>query len=67
LAWSDIFASPALFGRYWPKLMRSYVVEALTRPKTGEQASIDDAREFLRPLVGQERNRASDLQPEAGN
>jgi hypothetical protein len=54
VAWSDIFASPALFGRYWPKLLRSYVVEALARPKTGEQASVDDAREFLRPLVGHE-------------
>ena len=54
VAWSDIFASPALFGRYWPKLLRSYVVEALTRPKTGEQASIDDARKFLAPLAGHE-------------
>jgi len=54
VAWGDIFASPALFGRYWPKLLRSYVVEALTRPKSGEQPSIDDAREFLKPLVGHE-------------
>jgi hypothetical protein len=54
VAWSDIFASPALFARYWPKLLRSYVVEALARPKTGEQASVNDAREFLRPLMGHE-------------
>jgi len=54
VAWSDIFASAALFVRYWPKLLRSYVVEALTRPKTGEQASVNDAREFLRPLIGHE-------------
>ena len=54
VAWSDIFASPALFDRYWSKLLRSYVVEALARPQYKEHASLDDAREFLRPLQGRE-------------
>jgi len=54
VAWSDIFASPTLFERYWPKLLRSYVIEALTRPRTGEQPSIDDVRDFLMPLAGHE-------------
>jgi hypothetical protein len=54
VAWSDIFASHEMFERYWPKLLRSYVVEALARPQTREQASLDDAREFLRPLTGHE-------------
>lgn len=54
LAWSDAFASSALFERYWPKLLRSYVVEALARPHTKEQPTLDDAREFLQPLVGHE-------------
>jgi len=54
LAWSDIFASGEMFGRYWQKLLPSYVVEALARPQTKEQASLDDAREFLRPLTGHE-------------
>ena len=54
VAWSDIFASPALFDRYWSKLLRSYVVEAMARPQTKEHASLDDAREFLRPLEGRE-------------
>ncbi len=54
VAWSDIFASTTLFERYWPKLLRSYVIEALTRPRNGEQSSIDDARDFLMPLTGHE-------------
>jgi hypothetical protein len=49
VAWSDVFASSALFESYWPKLLRSYVIEALTRPATRETASLDDARDFLRP------------------
>jgi hypothetical protein len=55
VAWADVFASPKLFEGYWPKLVRSYVVEALARPQTREQASINDAREFLRPLQGREQ------------
>jgi len=54
LAWSDAFASATLFERYWPKLLRSYVVEALARPQTKERPSLDDAREFLQPLAGHE-------------
>jgi hypothetical protein len=54
VAWSDVFASPALFERYWPKLLRSYVVEALSRPQSREHASLDDAREFLQHLDGRE-------------
>jgi len=54
VAWSDVFASPELFASYWPKLLRSYVVEALARPETHEHASLDDARQFLMPLVGRE-------------
>ncbi len=52
VAWSDIFASSELFDAYWPKLLRSYVVEAMTRPAVRETASLDDARDFLRPVTG---------------
>jgi len=51
-AWSDIFASSQLFDSYWPKLLRSYVVEAMTRPGIRRLASLDDARDFLRPATG---------------
>jgi hypothetical protein len=52
VAWSDVFASSQLFDTYWPKLLRSYVVEALTRPAVRETATLDDARDFLRPATG---------------
>jgi hypothetical protein len=55
VAWSDIFASSQLFDAYWPKLLRSYAVEALTRPTTREKVSFDDARDFLRPATGHVR------------
>jgi hypothetical protein len=54
VAWSDIFASGDLFGHYWRKLLRSYAVEALTRPTYREVASHENANEFLRRLNGRE-------------
>jgi hypothetical protein len=54
VAWSDIFASPELFNHYWMKLLRSYSVEALARPKVREVAAESDAREFLRRLNGKQ-------------
>jgi hypothetical protein len=55
VAWSDIFASSQLFEAYWPKLLRSYAVEALTRPAAREKVSFEDARDFLRPAAGHVR------------
>jgi hypothetical protein len=55
VAWSDIFASSQLFDAYWPKLLRSYAVEALTRPEIRQAASLDDARDFLRQPTGHVR------------
>jgi ARG/rhodanese/phosphatase superfamily protein len=52
VAWSDVFASSQLFDSYWPKLLRSYVVEAMTRPRILRAATFDDARDFLRPATG---------------
>ncbi len=57
LAWADLFANPDLFARYWPKLLRSYVVEALNRPKPKEAApDVARAQEFLTPLRGTEKS-----------
>lgn len=45
LVWVDAFASPSLFAKYWPKLLKSYVVDAMgdsadgkTKVPTAEQA-----------------------------
>jgi hypothetical protein len=54
VAWSDIFASGDLFDHYWRKLLRSYSVEALTRPSYRMAASRENAMEFLRRLNGRE-------------
>jgi hypothetical protein len=62
VAWSDIFASGELFDNYWPKLLRSYAVEAVARPTLRETASAEDARGFLRRLSGREVQ-----ETEAGN
>lgn len=55
VAWSDIFASGDLFDHYWRKLLRSYAVEAVARPTLREKASLNDAREFLQRLDGNEK------------
>ena len=54
VAWSDIFASGDLFDHYWHKLLRSYAVEALTRPSYRQAATRENASEFLRRLNGRE-------------
>jgi len=55
VAWSDIFASSELFDQYWNKLLRSYAVEAVTRPTLRAKASVEDAQEFLQRLKGREQ------------
>jgi hypothetical protein len=52
VAWSDVFASSQMFDAYWPKLLRSYAVEALTRPAVREKVSLEDTNDFLRPAGG---------------
>ncbi len=62
LVWSDIFSSADLFREYWPKLLRSYVVEAQSRSghyttppwrKNGGVPSPEEAQKFLLQDQGQ--------------
>ena len=51
---ADVFASPALFQEYRPKLLRSYALETINQkdnPKTRVDSS--DARSFLSAVDGQ--------------
>ncbi|HYL92347.1 MAG TPA: DUF6569 family protein, partial [Alphaproteobacteria bacterium] len=47
IIWADIFASNALLNKYWPKLLQSYAVEALTMPGKSEEVSSKEADSFL--------------------
>ncbi len=47
LIWADLFASTPLLEKYWPKLIRSYAAEALTRPSTPGHPDEKAAQAFL--------------------
>ncbi len=47
IVWADMFASSALLGKYWPKLLDSYATEALTMPGMRGETSIKEAQTFL--------------------
>ncbi len=47
ILWADIFASPDLLERYWPKLIRSYAAEAMTAGNRGGKVTEPEAQEFL--------------------
>ncbi len=50
--WADVFASTELLQKYWPKLMRSYVAEAMTSASSTELADVKDAQSFIGNLSG---------------
>jgi len=57
VVWVDAFRSPELFQRYWPKLLQSYIVDAMTTPVPPanermprvlrQPPSVADAEKFL--------------------
>jgi hypothetical protein len=47
IVWADTFASSALLGKYWPKLLDSYATEALTASGARSETSIQEAQGFL--------------------
>lgn len=52
IIWADLFASTSLLDKYWPKLIRSYAAEAITRHITGGQADVKSALAFLQDFQG---------------
>ena len=47
IIWADLFASTALLEKYWPKLIRSYAAEALTRSTFPGHPDVGAAQAFL--------------------
>lgn len=62
IVWADIFASPTLLERYWPKLVRSYAAEAMTTPVDSKKADVAGAQAFVDDLSG--RHETSETEPD---
>jgi len=52
IVWADVFASTQLLEKYWPKLVRSYAVESITRATKKGNADAKMAQSFLDDLEG---------------
>jgi len=50
--WADVFASTDLLAKYWPKLMRSYVAEAMTSDNRNAKADLHEAELYMNLLSG---------------
>jgi hypothetical protein len=50
--WADVFASTDLLAKYWPKLMPSYVAEAITSASKGPAPDVHDAESYIFSLSG---------------
>jgi hypothetical protein len=61
LIWADIFASTTLLEKYWPKLIRSYAAESLTREKNSERPEIKEAQAYLQDFGA--RHETDEVEP----
>jgi hypothetical protein len=52
IIWADIFASPSLLEKYWPKLVRSYAAEAMVDRANNKHVTEAAAETFLENLQG---------------
>jgi hypothetical protein len=50
--WADVFASQRLFASYWPKLLKSYVVDAMGEYKSDARPTIEQASAYLSAREG---------------
>ena len=50
--WADVFASTELLAKYWPKLMRSYVAEAMISASMNTAPDLHDAETYMGNLAG---------------
>jgi hypothetical protein len=52
ILWADVFASTELLEKYWPKLIRSYVTEAVAQGGSGGKVYESEAQAFVDRLDG---------------
>ena len=52
IMWADVFASTDLLAKYWAKLMRSYVAEAMTSASGVAVPDRHEAEKFIDELAG---------------
>lgn len=52
IIWADLFASPQLLEKYWPKLVRSYAAEALSARSGHRRPTLAMAQGFLDDMGG---------------
>jgi hypothetical protein len=50
--WADVFASHRMFASYWPKLLKSYVVDALGDDTSDKRPTPEEASRYLREREG---------------
>ena len=50
--WADVFASQRLFASYWPKLLKSYVVDAIGEYKKDARPTVEQASAYLSAREG---------------
>ncbi|MCA1619968.1 MAG: hypothetical protein LC795_11770 [Acidobacteria bacterium] len=50
--WADVFAGSRLFASYWPKLLKSYVIEALGDNTSEKRPGVEEASRYLRERDG---------------
>ena len=48
---ADLFYRPSLFHKLWPRLLDSYLLDAVNRPERGRRPSREDAESFLRSAL----------------
>lgn len=52
LVWADVFANSTVFARYWPKLLKSYAVDAVGDYTSDARPGLEAARRYLQDRQG---------------
>ena len=50
--WVDLFANSSLFAGYWPKLLKSYAVDALGDNMSDKRPTVEEATRYLQDRDG---------------